>query len=122
MTGEKMMVRVGGGYFKFDDYIPQNQQYYQRTLLMHMLKSKMSLEWVCEAIMNDQKIPQALNSPYAKGQRHSEEITIERRPAEDDELFAKSANTNRAKTAKSRLSLRGVTGASPTRGVNIDSI
>jgi len=44
MTADKMMVRVGGGYFKFDEHIPQNQQYYQKTLLMNMLKSKLSLE------------------------------------------------------------------------------
>ena len=60
MKEDKMMVRVGGGYFKFDEYIPQNEQYYKRTLFMYMLKSKMSLEDVCEAIMNDQKIPQAV--------------------------------------------------------------
>ena len=54
-----MMVRVGGGYFKFDEYIPQNEQYYKRTLLMYMIKSKWSLEDVCEAIMNDKQITQA---------------------------------------------------------------
>ena len=51
--GDQLIIKVGGGYFKFEEYIPQNQQFYQRTLLMYMIKSKMSLEWVCEAIMND---------------------------------------------------------------------
>ena len=89
MTGDKLMVRVGGGYFKFDDYIPQNQQYYQRTLIMHMLKSKMSLEAVCEAIMNDQKIPQAMSTPFRADLDDGEGIVIERRPAEEDEMFEK---------------------------------
>ena len=57
MKEDKMMVRVGGGYFKFDEYIPQNEQFHKRTLLMHMIKSKLSLEDVCEAIMNDHPIP-----------------------------------------------------------------
>lgn len=83
----------------------------------------MSLEWVCEAIMNDQKIPQALNSPNVRGQYQNGEFTIERRPAEDDELYGRSANTTRAKTAKQRLSLKGVSGLSPSRGeFNRDSI
>jgi len=30
MKEDKMMVRVGGGYFKFDEYIPQNEQYKMR--------------------------------------------------------------------------------------------
>lgn len=84
MTADKMMVRVGGGYFKFDEHIPQNQQYYQKTLLMNMLKSKLSLEQVCENIMNDQKIPQAVSSPYGAGVGHNQ-ITIERRPYDGDD-------------------------------------
>jgi hypothetical protein len=35
----------------------------EKTLLMHMIKSKESLEWVCDALMNDKRIPQVSN-PY----------------------------------------------------------
>ena len=57
------MVRVGGGYFKFEEYIPNNHRFFEKALLLHMIKSKESLEWVCEALMNDQRIPQVAN-PY----------------------------------------------------------
>jgi len=52
-------VRVGGGHFKFEEYVPNNHKYFEKALLMNMIKSKESLEWVCEALMNEQRIPQA---------------------------------------------------------------
>ena len=52
-------VRVGGGHFKFEEYVPNNHKYFEKALLIHMIKSKESLEWVCEALMNEQRIPQA---------------------------------------------------------------
>jgi len=44
MTGEKIMVRVGGGFLIFEEYIPLNIKFHQQALLVHMLKSKLSLE------------------------------------------------------------------------------
>lgn len=42
------MARVGGGYEKFDEYVANNHRFFERTLLVHMIKSKESLEWVCK--------------------------------------------------------------------------
>lgn len=56
-NGDQLMVRVGGGYSRFEEYIPLNHKIFERQLLIHMIKSRESLEWVCESIMNDQKIP-----------------------------------------------------------------
>ena len=58
-----LMIKVGGGYEKFDEYIPNNHRLFERNLLMHMVKSQESLEWVCYALMNDQRISSTLN-PY----------------------------------------------------------
>jgi hypothetical protein len=52
-----LMVRVGGGYSSFDDYLANNERIFKRTLLNYMIRSQESLEWVCEALMNDKKIP-----------------------------------------------------------------
>ena len=41
-----LMVRAGGGYEKFDEYVPHNHRYFQRSLVIHMIKSGESLEWV----------------------------------------------------------------------------
>lgn len=49
------MVRVGGGYFRFDDFIPSQHRFFEKTLLMHMIKSKESLEWVCDALCKEKK-------------------------------------------------------------------
>jgi len=58
-----LIVRTGGGYFRFDEYIPTHHRFFERTLLLHMIKSKESLEWVCDALINDKKIPQ-IHNPY----------------------------------------------------------
>jgi len=57
------MVRVGGGYFRFEEYIPNNHRFFEKQLLIHMIKSQESLEWVCDALMNDKRIPTNMN-PY----------------------------------------------------------
>ena len=54
---DQMMVRVGGGYVPFDEYIPNNHRLIERQLLNHMIKSQESLEWVCDALINDKRIP-----------------------------------------------------------------
>jgi hypothetical protein len=46
--GEHIMARVGGGYEKFEEYVANNHRFFERTLLVHMIKSKESLEWVCK--------------------------------------------------------------------------
>ena len=101
-----MMVRVGGGYNKFDEYVPSNAKYHQRNLLLHMLKSKMSLEAVCECIMNDSKIPQD-SSPFQGQEGYlniRNEITIERRPPGVDLASGRKTLTKRASTAMNRSS------------------
>jgi len=50
------MVRVGGGFEKFIEYVPKNHRYFERTLVVHMIKSGESLEWVLDALMNAKKI------------------------------------------------------------------
>jgi len=50
------MVRVGGGYVKFEEHIEKFQRYYQRMLVVYMIKSGESLEWVVERLISNQKI------------------------------------------------------------------
>ena len=42
------MVRVGGGYERFDDYISKKGKYFQRMLVVYMIKSGDSLEYVVD--------------------------------------------------------------------------
>jgi hypothetical protein len=78
------MVRVGGGYVQFDEYIPNNHRFFERTLLVHMIKSQESLEWVCDALMKDKKIQHSNKYEYNlnQGQRTSaSNLVINRRLA-----------------------------------------
>jgi len=50
------LLRVGGGYEKFEEYVPKNLRYHQRILVIHMIKSGESLEWVVDALINGKKI------------------------------------------------------------------
>ena len=47
---DNLMLRVGGGFEKFNDYVPKNHRYFERSLVVHMIKSGESLEWVVDEI------------------------------------------------------------------------
>jgi len=50
------MVKVGAGHEKFGDYVLKNNVYFQRMLVVHMIKSSESLEWVVDQIMSGRRI------------------------------------------------------------------
>lgn len=50
------MLRVGGGYEKFDDYVPKNHRFFQRMLVVHMIKSGESLEAVVDNLIIGKRI------------------------------------------------------------------
>lgn len=50
------MIRIGGGYEKFDDYISKKGKYFQRMLVIYMIKSGDSLEYVIDQLINERKI------------------------------------------------------------------
>lgn len=58
---DQIIVRVGGGYVQFDQYLPKNHRAHEIALLQMMIKSQNSLEWVCDQLIRDQKIPQVLS-------------------------------------------------------------
>jgi hypothetical protein len=88
---------VGGGFSRFDEYIPNNHKIIEKTLLMNMIKSKESLEWVCDALMRDKRIPQIAN-PYELKDRNEglNRIIITRRLAyaPDESGLRSSPNRN----------------------------
>lgn len=49
---EILMIRVGGGFEKFFEWVPKNHRYLERCLVVHMIKSGESLEWVIEQLFN----------------------------------------------------------------------
>jgi len=56
LKNDQLILRVGGGFEKFEDYVPQNQRYFQRMLVVHMIKSGESLESVVDNLIIGKKI------------------------------------------------------------------
>ena len=59
-----LMIRVGGGFEKFFEWVPKNHRYLERCLVINMIKSGESLEWVIEQLINAKKIPNRLREEY----------------------------------------------------------
>lgn len=64
----------------------------EKTLLMHMIKSKESLEWVCDALMNDKRIPQVSNPYELRNNEQYAGIIINRRLASSQNEIANRNN------------------------------
>lgn len=64
-------MRVGGGYEKFEDYVPKNHRFFQRTLVVHMIKSGESLEAVVDNLISGKKIKNSIDDDTAN---YDEEI------------------------------------------------
>lgn len=56
VKNDQLLCRVGGGYEKFHEYVPKNSKYFQKMLVVHMIKSGESLEWVIDQLINGKKI------------------------------------------------------------------
>lgn len=65
--GEFVTARIGGGYEKFESYIEKNHKALEKGLIVKMIQSRESLEWVVEALINDQKIPTIQSMAYNNG-------------------------------------------------------
>ena len=46
LRNKKIMIRVGGGYETLKDYVQKNEKYFERALIINMVKSEESLEFV----------------------------------------------------------------------------
>ena len=46
-----MIVRVGGGSDEFERYVGFNHRNFERILVVHMINSSQSLEWVVDQLI-----------------------------------------------------------------------
>jgi hypothetical protein len=44
------MLRIGGGFENFSEYIPKNHRFFERSLVVQMIKSGESLEWIVDQL------------------------------------------------------------------------
>lgn len=59
---DQVMLRIGGGYEKFIEYVPKSHKYFERSLVVYMIKSGESLEWVIDALFNGKQIKNILKA------------------------------------------------------------
>jgi len=52
LRGNQVILRVGGGYENFKTYIQKNKKYFERMLVILMIKSGESLEFVINALIS----------------------------------------------------------------------
>lgn len=57
IKNDQLILRVGGGYEKFEDYVPKNHVFFQRMLVVHMIKSGESLEAVVDNLIVGKRMP-----------------------------------------------------------------
>lgn len=56
LKNSQLVIRVGGGYEKFEDYVAKNNKQIQKQLVIEMIKSGESLEWVVDQLINGNRI------------------------------------------------------------------
>ena len=54
--GEYVIGQIGGGYEKFDEYIQRNHKKLEKDIAIKMIQSQQSLEFICQALINGQKV------------------------------------------------------------------
>lgn len=56
MKREFVLVRAGGGYIKLYEYIPQNNRFFMRQLVVQMIKSGDNLDVIVKRLVEGEKI------------------------------------------------------------------
>ena len=72
-----VMLRIGGGYEKFVEYVPRNQKFFERSLVVYMIKSGQSLEWVVDALFNGKKIKNVVKQKNESASRSRSKTPVD---------------------------------------------
>ena len=64
LKGDKVLVRVGGGYENFEKYVASNHYQFQLILVTHMKNSNLNLDQVAEKLKNGEKLTTNLGTKW----------------------------------------------------------
>lgn len=64
MKADDVIAQVGGGYEKFELYIHKNHKTLERQMLIKMMQCEESLEWIVDAIIRGNRIPNSSAITY----------------------------------------------------------
>jgi len=103
-----LTMRIGGGYHTFEVIVPNSHREWEKTMLQNMMKSKESLEWCCEAIMNNEKIPTVANAyQYKRNNMYSNTVISRRKPNYDDPYADEPRSPGRGSGSPRRQTAKG---------------
>lgn len=110
LRSDNVIVRVGGGQYNFEEWVPFNHRIFERTIVINMINSGETMEWVLDQMIQEKKI-KAVMYPLTKqttGRVSSPEREKNQSPRRRDdgsparftEKSPRRAQTNRASTFK----------------------
>lgn len=115
------MVRVGGGFERFIEYIPKNHRFFERTLVVYMIKSGESLEWVVDALKNGKKIITKIQQKDAENkQEESKKRSLSRSPSSRLSRSPTSGRSLGNSGSRTRFSFRDVSPYSKTKTASLN--
>lgn len=120
---DNLMVRVGGGYEKFIDYVPKNHRYFERSLVVHMIKSGESLEGVVDALFNGRKLKNLIkeSNDNLEEPGSADRKSLKRAMSSDGNKSSRSLKRSASRN-KPRFSFRDVDPYSKTKSINIQKV
>lgn len=65
LRSDNVIVRVGGGQYNFEEWVPFNHRIFERTIVINMINSGETMEWVLDQMIQDKKI-KAVMYPLSK--------------------------------------------------------
>ena len=60
MKSDNVIVRVGGGNYNFEEWVPYNHRIFERTIVINMINSGQTMEWVLKQMIEAKKIQSVL--------------------------------------------------------------
>ena len=64
LKGDVVLVRVGGGYERFEKYVASNHYHFQLILVTHMKNNELTLEKVIEKLKTGEKLKTTLTTKW----------------------------------------------------------
>ncbi len=114
MRSDNVIVRVGGGQYNFEEWVPFNHRIFERSIVINMINSGETMEWVLDQMIQDKKI-KAVMYPLSKqttGRVSSPEREKNQSPSNrrrDDSSPARFTDKSPRRTVTNRSSnLKGV--------------
>jgi len=98
---DQLQMKVGTAWENFENHVAKNHRFFQRNLVIQMIKSGESLEWVVDNLMNGKKIKSANDENYGLAANYS------RRAPQSPKRTSRTEAVKKTTTTTTRISRVG---------------